>query len=62
MIKIKGIEKPDRLIIFDLDDTLVRTDAKIKILKKGSPDVIKELTSEFLFDISFSKTTSDWLN
>lgn len=46
MIKIKGIKKTDRLIIFDLDDTLVRTDAKIKILKKGSSEVIKELTPQ----------------
>ena len=46
MIKIKGIENTDRLIIFDLDDTLVKTDAKIKILKRGSHEVIKELTPQ----------------
>jgi FMN phosphatase YigB (HAD superfamily) len=45
MFKIKG-EASDKIIIFDLDDTLVKTDAKIKILKKGTHEVIKELTPQ----------------
>lgn len=60
MIKIKGIEKPDKLIIFDLDDTLVKTDAKIKILSKGTHEVIKELTPhEFS---NFTKKKNHLLN
>ncbi len=45
MTRIKGIDT-DRLIIFDLDDTLVKTDAKIKILNAKTHKVIKELTPE----------------
>ena len=45
MFKIKG-EASDKIIIFDLDDTLVKTDAKIKILKRGTHEVIKELTPQ----------------
>lgn len=41
--KLKDIKK-DRLIIFDLDDTLVKTDAKVKILHHKTRKVIKELT------------------
>lgn len=45
MTRIKGIET-DKMIIFDLDDTLVKTDAKIKILNSKTQKVIKELTPE----------------
>ena len=31
MFKIKG-KSSDKVLVFDLDDTLVRTDAKIKIV------------------------------
>lgn len=43
IFKLKDIKK-DRLVIFDLDDTLVRTDAKVKIINRKSGKVIKELT------------------
>ena len=47
MWKLKEIKK-DKLVIFDLDDTLIKTDAKIKIISKRSGKIIKELTpSEF---------------
>jgi len=42
---IKGIDT-NKLVIFDLDDTLVKTDAKIKILDRKTREVIKELTPE----------------
>ena len=45
MLKLKEIKK-DRLVIFDLDDTLVKTDAKIKILNRRTRDVIAELTPQ----------------
>lgn len=45
MGRIKGIGT-NKLIIFDLDDTLVKTDAKIKILDRKTGEVIKELTPE----------------
>jgi len=43
--KLKDI-KGDKIIIFDLDDTLVRTDAKIRILDAKTHEIIKELTPE----------------
>lgn len=43
VFKLKNI-KGDRLVIFDLDDTLVKTDAKIKIIHHKSHKVLKELT------------------
>ena len=43
--KLKDIRK-NRLIIFDLDDCLVKTDAKIKIINPKTREVIKELTPE----------------
>jgi hydroxymethylpyrimidine pyrophosphatase-like HAD family hydrolase len=49
MWKLKEIKK-DKLVIFDLDDTLIKTDAKIKIISKKTGGVLKELTpSEFNF-------------
>ena len=49
---LKG-ESKDRVIVFDLDDTLVKTDAKIKVISSKSGKVIKELTpEEFNFYIS----------
>ncbi len=43
MFKIKG-RSNDKILIFDLDDTLVQTEAKIKILNPKSKEVIKKLT------------------
>ena len=43
MFKLKEIKK-DRLVIFDLDDTLVKTDAKIRIISGKTKKVIAELT------------------
>lgn len=40
------IDKKDKLLIFDLDDTLIISDAKIKILDNESKKVIKELTPD----------------
>jgi hydroxymethylpyrimidine pyrophosphatase-like HAD family hydrolase len=49
MWKLKEIKK-NKLVIFDLDDTLIKTDAKIKIISKKTGKVIKELTpAEFNF-------------
>ena len=57
--KLKDIKK-DRLVIFDLDDTLIRTEAKIKILHPKTKKVIKELTpSEFN---TFEKKSGHILN
>ena len=45
--KLKDIKK-DRLIVFDLDDTLIKTDAKVKVLNHRTKKIICELTpSEF---------------
>lgn len=43
--KLKDI-RGNRLIIFDLDDTLIKTDAKIKVLNHKTKRVICELTPE----------------
>ena len=43
--KLKDIKK-NRIVIFDLDDTLVKTDAKTKIIHSKTGKVIKELTPE----------------
>jgi hypothetical protein len=57
--KLKDIKK-NRLVIFDLDDTLVKTDAKIKILHHKTRKVIGELTpSEFN---NFKKKSGHILN
>jgi hypothetical protein len=45
MFKLKDI-KGSKLIIFDLDDTLIKTDAKIKILNRKTKKIIGELTPE----------------
>jgi hydroxymethylpyrimidine pyrophosphatase-like HAD family hydrolase len=46
---IKGVQ-PERLVIFDLDDTLIISDAKIKVLDPKNQNVIAELTpAEFNF-------------
>lgn len=42
---MKGLDT-NKLIIFDLDDTLVKTDAKVKILDRKTREVIKELTPD----------------
>jgi 8-oxo-dGTP pyrophosphatase MutT (NUDIX family) len=42
---LKGEER-DRVVVFDLDDTLVKTDAKIKVLSRETGKVIKTLTPE----------------
>jgi hypothetical protein len=47
MQKLKEIKK-DKLIIFDLDDTLIQSEGKIKVIEKETKKIIKELTpSEF---------------
>jgi len=46
VIEIKGIDTGNRLVIFDLDDTIVRTDAKIKIVDRKTGKVIKVLTPQ----------------
>ena len=47
--KIKG-NQPGKLVIFDLDDTLIISSAKIKVLDPKTGKVIKELTpAEFNF-------------
>lgn len=43
MAKLRDIKK-DRLVIFDLDDTLVKTDAKIKIINRRTKETIAELS------------------
>jgi len=42
---LKG-ENKERVIVFDLDDTLVKTGAKIKVISNRTGKVIKELTPE----------------
>jgi hydroxymethylpyrimidine pyrophosphatase-like HAD family hydrolase len=45
MFQLKG--KPqDKIIIFDLDDTLVRTPAKVKILDRKTHEILSELTPQ----------------
>lgn len=43
--KVKGTDQA-KIIIFDLDDTLVKTDAKVRILHAKTHEVLKELTPE----------------
>lgn len=67
MLKIKGIDTGNRLVIFDLDDTLVKTDAKIKIVDRRTGKVLKEMTpQEFnTFEAKSKKHTlnfEDFLN
>jgi len=57
--KLKDIKK-DRLVIFDLDDTLVKTDAKVKIVGFKSGKILKELTPEEFNN--FVKTEKHVLN
>ena len=46
-VKING-KTSNKLIVFDLDDTLVMSDAKIKVIDAKSKKIIKQLTpSEF---------------
>lgn len=42
---LHGESKTD-IVIFDLDDTLIKTDAKVKVVSRSSGAVIKELTAE----------------
>lgn len=42
---LKG-ENKTRLIVFDLDDTLVKTEAKIKVVSRKTGKILKELTPE----------------
>lgn len=46
MISIKGVDTGNRLVIFDLDDTLVTTDAKIKIVDRHTGKILKEMTPQ----------------
>lgn len=44
-LKIRGKDS-DRIMIFDLDDTLIISDAKIKVFDKDTGKLVKELTPE----------------
>lgn len=58
MWKLKEIKK-EKLVIFDLDDTLIRSNAKIKIISKKTGRVLSELTpSEFNFYSSRNRNHS----
>lgn len=46
MLPIKGIDTGNKLVIFDLDDTLVKTDAKIKIVDRKTGKILKEMTPQ----------------
>ena len=46
MISIKGVDTGNRLVIFDQDDTLVNTDAKIKIVDRKTGKILKEMTPQ----------------
>ncbi len=46
MLSLKRVNTGNKLIIFDLDDTLVRTEAKIKLVNRHTGKVIKEMTPE----------------
>lgn len=59
MFKLKEIKK-DRLVIFDLDDTLVKTEAKVKIISHKTKKVIAELTPQDFN--SFKKRSGHILN
>jgi len=60
MWKLKEIKK-DKLVIFDLDDTLIKTDAKIKIVDSKTGEILQGLTpSEFNF--YSSKISNHFLN
>lgn len=45
MIKIKGVNT-DKLIVFDLDDTLVKTEARVKVLDKKTKKFVRDLTPD----------------
>jgi len=45
MRKLKDI-KEDRLVIFDLDDTIIKTDARVKIIDRKTGKILRELTSD----------------
>lgn len=59
MFKLKEIKK-NRLIIFDLDDTLVKTEAKVKIISHKTKKIIAELTPKDFN--SFKKRSGHILN
>ena len=60
MWKLKEIKK-EKLVIFDLDDTLIKTDAKIKIVDSKTGEIFQELTpAEFNF--YSSKVSNHFLN
>lgn len=59
MFKLKEIKK-NRLVIFDLDDTLVKTDARVKIINHKTKKVIAELTPKDFN--SFKKRSGHILN
>ena len=56
-VSIKG-KRSDKLAIFDLDDTLIISAAKIKVLNPKNGKLLKELTpAEFNFYTHNPKTT-----
>jgi|688.fasta_scaffold12674_22 hypothetical protein len=57
---LKG-ENKTRLIVFDLDDTLVKTEAKIKVVSRKTGKILKELTpEEFNFYVSHPSKVLDF--
>ena len=54
MKKLKDI-KGNKLVIFDLDDTIIKTDAKIKIIDRKTGVIIRELSPK---DFNLFKTKS----
>jgi len=59
LFKLKEIKK-NRLVIFDLDDTLVKTEAKVRIISHKTKKVIAELTPKDFN--SFKKRSGHILN
>lgn len=42
---LKG-ESKDRIVVFDLDDTLIKTDARIKVVSRKTGKVLRDLSPE----------------
>lgn len=61
MITIKGVDTGNRLVIFDLDDTLIKTDAKIKVVDRKTGKIVREMTPQEFNDFE-SKSKRHILN
>lgn len=46
MLSLKRINTGNKLVIFDLDDTIVKTRAKVKLIHRHTGKVIKEMTPD----------------